>query len=287
VDTVTALVVLLGLACGACALLAVAAGLGVGLPERAVLGAREPLADRLERLNLTTGRMAAAAAAGLLVAVLTRWPVAAVLAGAAWLYVPRVVAGGAAPADVARLEAVAAWAEMLRDTLAAAGGLQQSIVATAPIAPVAIRPELEELTERLKREPLSASLRRLAQDLDDPTADLVVSALLLAADRSPRQLAPLLGTLAGQARAAVASRLRVEAGRARTRSSVRIITLVTIGFAFGLVLLNPSYVRTYGDAAGQLVLLVIGGLFAGGLSWIGRSAKAEQPVRLLTVGAAP
>jgi Flp pilus assembly protein TadB len=281
---VSALVAMLGLAAGALVVLALCAATGSALPAPAQRPAGPGLAERLAAANVTAGKVGAAVVAGTAAALLTGWPVAGLLTVAGWFALPRMVAGGAAPADLARVEAIATWSEMLRDTLAAAGGLQQSIVATAPIAPPAIRAELVDLADRLRREPLTSGLRRLAEDLEDPTADLVVSALLLASERSPRQLAPLLGTLAAQARAEVASRLRVEAGRARTRSSVRIITLITIGFAFGLVLLNPAYVEAYGDASGQLVLLLIGALFAGGLAWIGRASRADRPARLLDAG---
>lgn len=270
---------LLGLAGGAALVLAIAAATGrVREPAASV---ERPLAERVARINVP--RTAVAVATGLLVFAMTGWPVAGVIVVLAWAYVPRVLSGGAAPADPSQIEAIASWAEMLRDTLAAAGGLQQSIVATAPVAPAAIRPQLLALSERLVREPMGPALQRLADELDDPTADLVVAALLLAADRSPRQLAPLLGSLAAQARADVASRLRVEAGRARTRSSVRIITLITIGFAFGLVILNPAYVAAYDDAPGQVTLVVISALFAGGLTWIGRAAHADRPSRFLTL----
>jgi Flp pilus assembly protein TadB len=284
---VSALVAMLGLAVGALVVLSVCAFTGVAMPAPSNRAPGPGLAERLAAANLTVGKMCAGVIAGGAAVVVTRWPAAGLLTMGGWFALPRMLAGGAAPADLARVEAIATWSEMLRDTLAAAGGLQQSIVATAPIAPPPIRAELTDLADRLRREPLTSGLRRLAQDLDDPTADLVVSALLLASERSPRQLAPLLGTLAAQARAEVASRLRVEAGRARTRSSVRIITLITIGFAFGLVLLNPAYVEAYGDAPGQLVLLLIGALFAGGLAWIGRASRAERSARLLDVSGSP
>jgi len=282
----TAVVSLLGLLAGTFVVAAIAIATGTGGPSAVGGTGRAGIAERLAGLNVTAGRAAAAIGAAAVVVAISGWPVAGVLTVAAWFGLPSMAAGGARVADLSRVEAVATWTEMLRDTLAAAGGLQQSIVATASIAPPAIRTELLALADRVHREPLTSSLRRFADDLDDATGDLVVSALLLAADRSPRQLAPLLTTLAAQARASVAARLRVEAGRARTRSSVRIITLITIGFAVGLVLLNPAYVEAYSDLAGQLVLLLIGGLFAAGLAWIGRASHGERAPRLFdAVGA--
>ena len=49
-------------------------------------------------------------------------------------------------------------------------------------------------------------------------------------------------------------RLRVEAGRARTRTSVRVIVGVTIALAFTLALLNQNYLEPYDSSLGQLVL---------------------------------
>lgn len=271
------------------ALLGVLAGGGATIAVLAAVGVLGPAADRRPGGGLANGvptrHFGFAVLVGVIAAVITRWPVAGLAATAGCCYLPRLVGPGAGSADTSRIEAIAAWTEMLRDTLSAAGGLQQSIVATSQVAPAAIQAELLELSDRLTREPLSVALRRFADRLDDPTGDLVVAALLLAADRSPGQLAQQLGALAAQARADVASRLRVEAGRARTRSSVRIITLVTIGFAVGLVLLNPTYVEAYSDAAGQVTLLVVAGLFAGGLAWIGHASRADRPARFLAGGA--
>ena len=102
---------------------------------------------------------------------------------------------------MARIETVAAWTEMLRDTLSAAAGLEQAIQTTVDTAPTAIRDEVHELSMRIERgDKLPDALAGLADDLSDPTADLVVSALVLASHHQARQLAELLGELAIEAR---------------------------------------------------------------------------------------
>ena len=109
------------------------------------------------------GRRAGLAAAGaLLLGLATRWPVAAI-SGAVlgWFLVDLAGQKGAREAALERSEAVAGWAEMLRDTLAGAHGLEQAIVTTAAVAPTAIRDDLLLLTARLPSEPLSGALRRL------------------------------------------------------------------------------------------------------------------------------
>ena len=144
-----------------------------------------------------------------------------VLAGLAAWFLPR--AAGPRPAGtraVGRIEAIAGWTEMLRDTLAAAAGLEQAILATAPLAPVPVREQVTALAVRIQRgQRLPAALRAFAAEVADPTGDLVVAALLLAAEQQARDLGELLASLADSAREHAAMRLRVAAGRARVRTA--------------------------------------------------------------------
>ncbi|MGH3828535.1 MAG: type II secretion system F family protein, partial [Pseudonocardiaceae bacterium] len=200
---------------------------------------------------------------GALAGVLTGWIVGAVLAAAAAGTLPRVLRRDPDSARrIARIEAVAVWTEMLRDTLSAAAGLHQAILATAPTAPQVIRDEINELVMRIEGgEPLPGALRVLADELTDPTADLVLAALVLACEHPTRQLAALLGELATEAREQVFMRLRVEAGRARIRTSVRVIVVTTVVFTAGLLMADRAYLAPYGSPLGQLMLLVVGVLF--------------------------
>jgi tight adherence protein B len=247
---------------------------------------RETLSLRVENVTL---RLALGLFAAVVVGAVTRWPMAALMFGAAGCMAPSLIGGGAArKTQLDRVEAMAAWAEMLRDTMAGAGGLEQSILATAAVAPPAIRPEVVRLAARLERERLAPSLREFADELDHPTGDLVVAALLLAADKSPRKLGDLLGRLATSARADVNMRLRVEAGRARTRTSVRIITGFTTAFAAFLLLFNRSYLEPYDTAIGQAILGLIGVCFAAAYFWLSRAFAYDREERLLrTEGVTP
>lgn len=230
-------------------------------------------------------RIGAAVALGVLTGVVTGWIVGAVLAGLAVWALPRIL--GRDPEHtrrVARIEAIATWTEMLRDTLSAAAGLEQAILATAPLAPTAIRAEITELAARIENgDRLAPSLRALADQLADPTGDLVIAALALAAEQQARQLADLLGSLATAAREQASMRMRVEAGRTRTRTSVRVIVGTTLGFAVAVVVLNRAYLAAYDTATGQVVLLGIGVLFGAGFAWLARIATVPQPDRFLSL----
>ncbi len=183
--------------------------------------------------------------------------------------------------ETARTEAIAAWTEMLRDTITGAHGLEEAIMTSAAVAPEPLRREVVDLAVRLERQPLTGSLEAFAEDLAHPTADLVVAALRLASEGAVGDLAELLGTLAVSARDEAGMRLRVEAARARLRTAVRVITGCTLATALGLLLLNRPYLAFYGTPAGQAVLAVVAGLWAASLVWLGRMADFVTPERFL------
>ena len=269
------------------ALLGAGAGLGLVLvmaglrPTASVAPRRRQLLSGLRRDRLV-GRLGLAAGAGVVIGALTGWPVAAVLAAAGGYALPTLLAGrGERTRQVARTEAIAGWAEMLRDTLSAAAGLEQAILATAPVAPAPIRTEVLALAERLGSERLIPALRQFATELADPTGDLVVAALVLASGNEARRLAELLSSLAAAARDQAAMQLRVEAGRARIRTSSRVVVGATLTFAGGLIILNRSFLSPFGTPMGQFMLGVIGLLFAGAFVWLARLGRPTVPERFL------
>jgi Flp pilus assembly protein TadB len=274
---VTALMALLGAGAGL-GLVLVMAGLRptASTPPRR----RQPLSGlRRDRL---VGRLGLAAGSGVVIGALTGWPVAALLAAAGGYALPTLLAGrGERTRQVARTEAIAGWAEMLRDTLSAAAGLEQAILATAPVAPAPIRTEVLGLAERLGSDRLIPALRQFATELADPTGDLVVAALVLASGNEARRLAELLSSLAAAARDQAAMQMRIEAGRARIRTSSRVVVGATVTFAGGLIILNRSFLSPFGTPTGQFMLGVIGLLFAGAFVWLSRLGRPTVPERFL------
>jgi len=214
--------------------------------------------------------------------VLTRWPVAGI-AGAILGWASPDLYGGTKQrqAGISRTEAIATWTEMLRDTIGAAHGLESAITATAATTPEPIRAEVQAMSADLQREPITIALQRFATRLAHPISDLVVAALATAANGSVRDLAELLGTLAGSARDEASMQLRVEAGRARMRTAVRVITAVTVLTVVGLTLLNPRYVRGYGTPVGQVVLALIAMVWGSSLWWLQTMARFRSPERFL------
>jgi Flp pilus assembly protein TadB len=257
-----------------------------GLPVRP--GAAQGKRGREELVRSLTTRGAIAAVVGALVLIVTRWPVAAV--GAALLTLGwRGIAGGAAEERkaMARLEALAAWTESLRDTIAGAVGLEQAIPSSLRAAAPVLQSPLRTLVDRLHtRMPMPDALRRFADDLNDPSADLVVGALILNAKLRGPGLRDMLGALSTSARAELDMRRRVEANRRTTRFSVQIVVGVSVGVSLLLAIFNRSYVQPYDGFLGQIVLTVVVGLYALGFIWLRRLAKFDMPQRFLGTAAA-
>ena len=244
--------------------------------------------ELLRTMRRYGSRLPLSIGAGLALLVLTRWPVLAIAGGLLAFFAPTLIGGSAhEKRAIARLEALAAWTESLRDTIAGAVGLEQAIPATAYAASPAIQRELSTLADRLRvRTPLPIALQRFADDLDDAGADLIVAALILNSQLRGPGLREVLSSLARSARDELEMRRRVHAGRASTRRSVQIVVGITVVFVLGLVLFNRDYVEPYTPPIGQVVLLVVLLFFAAGFMWMRRLSAFELPERFLHSAAA-
>jgi Flp pilus assembly protein TadB len=220
--------------------------------------------------------------AGAAIGAITRWPVGALLAFAAAAGIPVLLRQAGARGGADRVEAIATWTEQLRDTLAASAGLTQAIISTSSLAPAGLRSEVAALATRLQSGmPLPHALGILADEMGDPSVDIVVCALLLAAECRAQRLGDLLGALADAAREEVAMRLRVEASRASARSGVRTVVIFSVAFAGALAVLAHSYLLPFGSVTGQVVLAGVGLCYAGGLWLMVLIARPPVPVRIL------
>lgn len=269
-------------------------GAGLVLLWRSVAGvevddvARPPsrLAHRLRSFGT---RLPVAVGVGLLVLLVTRWIVAAAATGLLVLMWDALFGGSSAERrGIAKIEALAAWTESLRDTVAGAVGLEQAIPATAYAASPIIAGPLAAMADRLRvRVPLPVALQRFAEEMDDASADLIIAALILNSRLRGPGLREVLTSLSESARAELDMRQRVSAGRRSTRRSVQIVVGVTLAFVFGLRIFNPAYVAPYGTPFGQLMLLLVIAIFGAGVMWLRRLSRFETPARFLHFRAQP
>ena len=237
------------------------------------------LSRAVDRLLLRGGLALGAAT---VTAAATRWvSLALVAAGAAWWSPTWWNRRGSSGRELALTEAVAAWTEQVRDTLAAANGLEHAIGATARLAPAPLAAAVERLAARTDYEPLPDALRRFADEVAHPMADFVVAALVIAAEKEARDLGALLGQLADAARDEAGMRTRVWVGRARNRSAVRIIIAVVVSFIAALLVFNRAYLRPYDTAGGQVVLAAILALFGASFVAMERLGRIHLPERFI------
>ena len=238
------------------------------------------------RVHRASGREALrvllALAAGGAVAGLTGWVALVPIVAVGLWGLPRLLGQTRADASIEKIEAVATWTEMLQSTLAASSGLYEAIVATAPLSPLPIRDAAQNLAARiLANEHPRDALLAFANDVDEPSADGVVCALLLIVTSRAHRITDLLEALAAHARADADMRLRVETSRASVRSSIRTVVVFSVLFAAGLAVVARSYLAPYASATGQYVLLLVGAVYAVALVAMVALSRPAPPVRLL------
>lgn len=243
---------------------------------------RAPLAGRWNSITPRTRFvLATSTAAGLAIALVTGWFTAALVLPAAAVGVPYLLGDPPTAASIRRLEAMEEWTRNLAGVLASGVGLEQALTATLRSTPAPIKPEVAALVARLRaRWDTEDALRAFAEDLDDATADLIVANLVLAAHRRNRSLAGALQGVAESVSEDVASRRKVEAGRAKPRGSARLVTMFSAGVLLWLAF-TGDYVAPYGSPLGQMILLALLTAYAGGLVWMRRMTQGKAPSRIL------
>jgi Flp pilus assembly protein TadB len=275
VSATTLLAVLAGAVAGGGLFLLVAAIRGLP-PSRAPGRLDQQLRD------LFGVRGAVAAGVGIIALLATGWVVAAVgMAALAFSWRGLTGAAGERRA-LARLEGLAIWTESLRDTIAGAVGLEQAIPASMRVASPTLSMPLAGLVDRMHtRMPLPDALRRFADDLDDPSADLIIAALIINSRLRGPGLRDLLGSLAHSVRDELDVRRKVNADRKSTRRSVQIVVLVSVGMALVLAILDHKFLKPYNGVFGQAVLVIVVCIYAAGIGWLRRLARFDAPERLL------
>lgn len=246
-------------------------------PTPGVDGARLHIPDRATRALVTVlGALIGLFATGWLVGALAGGSVGWVAFGA--IVRRRQHRGG----EQDRVEALAVWCEQLRDLLAADIGIIGTIDASVATVPAVLRPEVSRLSTRLAREAPQRAIGEFTDEVDDPSADLIGSVLLLSMSHSGRT-SELLSELAATIRERATMRLRVESERAGQRSEARFVLGFGVAVIVGVVVFGrgSSFLDAYDDPTGQFVLLIVAALYGGGMWWLRRLVRFDRPTRFL------
>jgi len=197
--------------------------------------------------------------------------------GVPWLITPAQMA----QERIGQLEALSEWTQRLAGLLRLGMGLEQAMVTSRQGAPDELAPQIVNLSDRLRLgwRPEGA-LRAFADELDDVTADKVVAALILSVnDRGPG-LAQALEDLSGTVREEVAKKRAIEADRAKPRTTVRWMTIITVGVVVAGFFV-PSYTKPYSTLLGQLVLAFLTAGFIGVLALMRQLGNFRRIPRFL------
>ena len=268
-------------------------GIGVGIAlVVAGLFATTPVAKKMsftKGIDKATRQSAAAALVGAAaVGLITHWPVGALIGAAVGWTLRSALSSSSSNRVTNRLDALATWIETLRDSVAAHRGLVAAIESTVPSAPVSLRANIEALVIRIKSgTPLDRAFAALASELADASADEAIAPLILAARFGGADLQNLLGTAAVNTREQLALVQRTEVARAKPRREMRLVVVVTLGFVLATLTIGHGYFTPFSTTTGQIVLVVIAGLFAVGFGMMNRLSRPQPMPRLFESPAQP
>lgn len=293
-------------------LAASAAGVCIGLLLVLAIGGRTPSADdatvagppprwwttmRRAQAGLAgSGRAAAERrrrvlcwlAAGIAVWVLSGWPVAAIATSVGGVALPWLLGTTRVVRErIEKLEALEGWCRRMADTLTGGGaiGLTQAIALSdrATVAPLAgpVADAVHLLARRLREgadSDLREAFREFADAIDDRSGDTVAAALLLALHQQSSGVAEVLRQLADGVARDVRARRDIEAARAESRQSIRLLLVIQAALLV-LLALVPTFAAPYGTAVGQTVMVVLLSGSAGLLVWMRRLSLGRPAPR--------
>ena len=266
------------------ALLGAVVGIGVVLMIYGVRTvSRSPVSLRLPRLQWRSPVVVASGLAiiGLIIGLLTGWVLAVVVLPVIGLGLPYLVGRTEGASDIEKMEAMEEWTRSLAGILTAGAGLEQAVVATLNSTPAALKPHVTRLVVRLKaRWTTPMALRGFADDLDDPTGDIIAANLLLGAQRRGDGLATILEDLSESVAIDIRARRQVEADAAKPRATARWVTIITGVVLIGLFF-TGDYVAPYKSGMGQIILLGLLGAYAAVLVWMKKIAAGQPTLRFL------
>lgn len=231
------------------------------------------------------GRAAAAVLVAMVILAATRWVLPALVCGAIGWWVTGLISDHkrSGPGELERVEALATWTEQVRDVLMAGDQPIGAIQATVSTCPEPVRPQVRALAARLGRQPEQVVLRQFADELDDPTADLIAAGLLVALTKGGRA-ERVLSSLAQQARHQAERRKLLEAEREPARREVWWVTgLMTLQLLGGLLFARSSYLAPYRTFTGQVVLGVLLAAFLALIVYVQRLSRFTRPARFLSL----
>ncbi|MDO5082456.1 MAG: type II secretion system F family protein [Arachnia propionica] len=218
---------------------------------------------------------------GLATAVLSGWPVLALVVPAIGIGVPFALS---APHDdeVADLAAIDRWLRLLGPSIGTGKSVRDAILSTARQAPERLQVPLQRLTQRIDlgwntRDALLA----MADELGSPDTDAPLAALAMASDRGGTGSRALLEALTDNTRARLRDARTMATERAKPLTVVRQVVAITTVILAGMALFSPGYFAPYSTPLGQALALGVTTLYVGSLVLLRHRMRPSRGPRFL------
>lgn len=238
-------------------------------------------ADERYGFGLIPLRIAIGLVLASLLFLFTGWVVAGIYGGVIGFLAPsQWLAARRRREAIERVEAIATWAETLRDTMAASAGLQQALRLSAAVAPKPIRTEVRSLVARLQHQSVPQALRKFAGEVRHPLADQIVASIILASLRSAGSLRPILAMTSAAARDTGAMEREIEAARSSSFQQARIAVTISVGLMLFMIAQNREFLVPFDTFVGQIALAIVLGAFFGAIVVIYRMSRPLPPERI-------
>lgn len=269
------------IACGV-ALLACA---GLVVTVTAFRPARQtPLRTRRLTSPKSRATLLTALAVAVVVLVVTRWPVAAAAAAGLVVVWSSLFQSTMATRERRRVAAIAKWLEDLRDLQRGSNlDLPQALDRSAVRAPRDIEAELGRFVDRMRHHsPLDDALLGLAADLNHPTSDMAIAAMLFAhGHASGSTLYDTFEELAISARDELTARDQIDRLRARFETAMRRMLVILAALIGYLLVVSGETLAEYDTPTGQGYLIVPIGIWAFALWWLRNLSRYRRGGRYL------
>ncbi len=251
--------------------------------------AGEPLSARLaNRWRMITPRgriwIGASLTAGVVTGISTGWLAALVLIPAVLLGVPYLLSEPANP-EVDKLAALDRWLRFLGPSIATGKSIRDAIITTRSQVPKALTRPVARVVARLDLGwTTSDALIAMADELKSADADGVLAALAIASSRGGVGARPMLAALAENTQMRLRALREIASERAKPRAVVRQVVVITLAILAGVWLLSPGYFAPYTTPIGQLLALLLVGLYVGALLMLRRRTLPKPGARFLRGG---
>ena len=222
--------------------------------------------------------------AGVVTGVSTGWLAALVLIPAVLLGVPYLLSEPANP-EVDKLAALDRWLRFLGPSIATGKSIRDAIITTRSQVPKALTRPVARVVARLDLGwTTSDALIAMADELKSADADGVLAALAIASSRGGVGARPMLAALAENTQMRLRALREIASERAKPRAVVRQVVVITLAILAGVWLLSPGYFAPYTTPIGQLLALLLVGLYVGALLMLRRRTLPKPGARFLRGG---